>query len=94
MRAKAAIPPVEVYCNQCQVTFPVGNRRCLHCGARLQSDQATNFLAVPPGVEFEPDVEVEVEEPELARRRSVSPIAGIWLVLAVVITIVRSCTSG
>jgi predicted amidophosphoribosyltransferase len=90
MRAQAATPLYEVYCNQCQVTFPAGNRRCLHCGSRLQSDRASHDLVLPP--EFEGEVTADETGPK--RRRGVSPVAGIWLVLAVVITIVRSCSGG
>ena len=27
--------PFEVYCVNCKVTFPIGTRKCLHCGARV-----------------------------------------------------------
>jgi len=27
--------PFEVYCPSCKVTFPIGTRRCLHCGGRV-----------------------------------------------------------
>ena len=27
--------PYEVRCESCQTTFPVGTRRCVHCGSRL-----------------------------------------------------------
>jgi hypothetical protein len=90
MRAQATTTSYQVYCNQCHVTFPAGTRRCLHCGSRLQSDRAGHDLALPPEI----GVEIEAEEAERPKRRSVSPIAGIWLVLAVVITVIRSCTSG
>ncbi len=90
MRAKAATTPVEVYCNRCGVTFPAGNRRCLHCGSRLERDRAVHDMVLPPEI----DIEIEAEEPEVTRRRRVSPIAGIWLLLAVVITMVRSCAGG
>lgn len=32
---EGAQTPYEVYCYQCRVTFPVGQKRCVHCGGRL-----------------------------------------------------------
>ena len=29
--------PFEVYCPRCDVTFPVGTKRCVHCGGRTVS---------------------------------------------------------
>lgn len=34
-RTEGSQTPYEVYCYSCRVTFPVGQRRCIHCGARL-----------------------------------------------------------
>ncbi len=28
--------PYQVYCHSCNVTFPTGTRRCLHCGSRTR----------------------------------------------------------
>jgi len=29
----------EVWCSRCQVSFPVGTKRCLHCGERTQKER-------------------------------------------------------
>lgn len=40
---EGAQTPYEVYCYACQVTFPVGQKRCLHCGGRLGPRGETPF---------------------------------------------------
>ncbi len=41
--------PFEVYCANCKVTFPIGTRKCLHCGARvLPPDRGRAVRAVGP----------------------------------------------
>jgi len=32
------MPPYEVWCHACNVTFPPEQKRCLHCGARTRPD--------------------------------------------------------
>lgn len=41
---EGARTPYEVYCYDCRVTFPVGQKRCLHCGGRLGPRSETPFL--------------------------------------------------
>ena len=31
----------EVWCPSCEVSFPLGTKRCVHCGARTASDRPT-----------------------------------------------------
>lgn len=33
------MPHYEVWCHSCNVTFPPGAKRCLHCGARTRPEQ-------------------------------------------------------
>jgi hypothetical protein len=40
-RVEGAQTPYEVYCFDCRVTFPVGTRRCLHCGSPLYAPGET-----------------------------------------------------
>ena len=35
MQAEKHTTPYEVLCHHCNVTFPVGTKRCVHCGGRL-----------------------------------------------------------
>jgi hypothetical protein len=90
--------PYEVYCNRCGVTFPVGTRRCVHCGgptSRQRGGRAEGPLRIElaelPGFEPEPGLE---EEEVIPRRRVLSPIALLWVALAVSMTVYRACTGG
>ncbi len=86
----SAPAPFEVYCDRCRVTFPVGTRRCIHCGGRTGS--STQKL----GMRFEPMREPEEApaelEPEPARRRFVSPLTLVWIVLIAAGYLVRACS--
>jgi hypothetical protein len=87
----------EVRCPSCAVTFPVGTRRCIHCGgatttqetaARLQALRELPF-------EFEPaDGPPMEEEPEESPRRGGRGLALMWLLLAVAASIYRTCAQG
>ena len=88
MRAQGAKTPYESYCYSCQVTFPPDARLCVHCGQRLSRERISQELLLPPQLE---DEAVEAEQP---RRRAISPVAAVWVVLAVVVTLYRACTGG
>jgi hypothetical protein len=89
MQVQGPQSPYEVFCPQCRVTFPVGTRHCLHCGGRLAQDRGRPVAA--PSSFGERDTSVEDEAPRMGR---FSPIALIWVLLFVVGTIYRACTSG
>jgi len=81
--------PYEVYCPHCSVTFPVGQKHCIHCGGRLSKER------LEPGEFAIPFDEVEEVQEEIATSRSrFSPLALIWVLLFIGGTIYRSCTSG
>jgi len=89
MQAKAPQTAYEVYCPRCNVTFPVGARRCIHCGGSLSRDRGQ---LVDSPVTFDQGAgPVEDEHP---RTRPFSPIVLIWVLLFVVGTIYRACSSG
>lgn len=78
--------PYEVYCPHCSVTFPAGQKHCIHCGGQLSRER------LEPGEFSPPFAEAEPAEEEIATRRSGwSPLALIWLLLFVGGTIYRSC---
>ncbi len=103
--------PFEVYCFNCKVTFPVGTRHCVHCGARVaSSEQAGLALRIAraskaaagdssqvevsaPGL---PSLEFPGEEAEEtpSRQSKLSPIARIWIVLALFGALIRICSGG
>jgi hypothetical protein len=81
----------EVYCPSCSVTFPVGQKHCIHCGGRLSKERLQpGEFAIP----FEGADEMDELEAVGGRRSPFSPLALIWLLLFVGGTIYRSCTSG
>lgn len=97
MRSKPSSPNVEVYCNQCRVSFPVGSRRCLHCGGRLDRERIwTELGALPAGVEpyLAEHLEEHLEEvlgDELPRRSRISPLTLVWIGLLLAGYLYRSC---
>ena len=70
----------EVRCESCNVSFPSGTRRCLHCGAKLNSrlSLGENDAAPHP----------EAGEVSIGRRLG---SASMWIVLAVVAALARLC---
>jgi hypothetical protein len=79
----------EVHCDRCRVTFPVGTRRCLHCGAPTIASRGTPRLRLEPAGEPEA-VEAELEQ-ELAPRRFVSPTTLAWIALIAAGYLYRAC---
>lgn len=80
--------PFEVYCPSCSVTFPVGQKHCIHCGGRLSKER------LEPGEFAIPFEEAdEIPEDVATRRSPFSPLALIWLLLFIGGTIYRACTS-
>jgi len=76
----------EVYCNRCKVSFPVGTRRCLHCGGRLSRERGA-----PEPLEAQPFLLGPAEEGEGPRRSPISPVLLLWLAVFVGGTIYRAC---
>lgn len=79
--------PYEVYCYQCDVTHPLGTRRCMHCG------QPIGRAHPIAGHELQPQPEVLAEDgsemPSLGKR-----FAGmsLWMILALGAAAYRVCT--
>lgn len=98
---KASGPSFEVYCDRCRVTFPVGTRRCIHCGGPTGASRARPLVRFEAGRKSEPGrqpepvgepepAQAEVE-PELGRRRFVSPVTLAWIVLIAAGYLYRAC---
>lgn len=91
--AEGAQTPYEVYCYDCRVTFPVGTQRCVHCGGRIGRQRLPRMLpgTRPGGVASGP-LEQEIDEEELPKRGGrLSPIAALWLLLALGGAMYRAC---
>jgi hypothetical protein len=81
MRAGDPQNPYEIYCYQCNVSAPVGTRRCIHCGGRLsggQRPQRAELLDL-----FEADSgEAEEESEEFTTSiGSAAPKVALWILL-------------
>jgi hypothetical protein len=80
--------PFEVYCFHCRVTFPIGTRRCIHCGQPI---------GAPPGAQpanplLPADEAAEMPElPSVARRFGG---LSLWVLLALGAMLSRMCGGG
>ncbi len=89
MQAQGPQTPYEVFCPECNVTFPVGTRHCLHCGGRLSRERGRLIEALSS---FEgEDAPPEGEASPMSR---FSPVALVWVLLFAAGTLYRACTSG
>ena len=105
--SNAGAEAYEVRCHHCAVSFPVGTKRCLHCGERtgVQPVFARNF-ADDPTADFgqpgdfsvgEPSKSrpIDFEDEEEAEPRGTSIFRALgnlsWIILFVAITVYRSC---
>jgi hypothetical protein len=85
--------PFEVYCGRCQVTFPVGTRRCVHCGGRTgptRESPTARLGELPDGGGGGDALEIDPEQ--LARPRGFSPLTLLWIALVVGGYAMRACT--
>jgi hypothetical protein len=88
----------EVYCNHCRVSFPVGTRRCLHCGGATSPERSGSGTRtapmVAPSLEALPSLdEIGESAPPPGRPRvGFSPTSLVWLLFLVVYGVFRTCT--
>ena len=82
--------PFEVRCERCRVTFPVGTRRCIHCGGPTGASVRKAELRFEPMAA--PEEAAEEADPELARRRFISPLTLVWIALIAAGYLVRACS--
>jgi hypothetical protein len=90
-RVEGPQTPFEVYCYECQSTFAVGTRRCVHCGRPLARQGSRPRLEAKPEA-LETAVEEELgAEPSIARR-----IGGtsLWVLVALAAAASRLCAEG
>jgi hypothetical protein len=94
----------EVRCPRCNVSFPPGTKRCMHCGGRTgpglvagstsQSD-GPEFVLRPsdrtgPGAFGEEEEELGDRRPGLMR----SAVTVIWVLLAIAFSVIRACSEN
>ena len=92
MRAPGPQNPYEVYCYRCNVTAPVGTRRCLHCGGPLSREEPSPrraALAALVGADIDQTEEVvEETDPSVG---SVLPKIAVWVLLLIGGFLYRFC---
>ena len=79
----------EVRCHTCDVSFPPGEKVCLHCGGRLGGGSLLRGrIGTHPPIELD-----ESELEELPRRGLLrTGLGSVWIVLALTATCYRVCT--
>ena len=100
----------EVRCPSCDVSFPVGTKRCLHCGARTGASRFQSPDMPPVLSESDQDHEEDFRPPleaggnsdpftdeaprSVKRGRLNAGVSLIWIVMALVFTVMRACGEG
>jgi hypothetical protein len=87
MRELPPDSPYEVYCRSCRVSFPVGTRRCIHCGQPVGRGAAAAATAARPAAADE-----DLFEDMPGRSVAFSPMTLVWLLAAAATVIYRACT--
>jgi hypothetical protein len=87
--ANSSGTPYEVHCERCRVTFPLGTRRCIHCGETIGRRRRRARFLIPPGHE-----EILVDEDLPEKTRGFSPMTFVWVLLLLGGSLYRSCGGG
>ena len=80
-------PSIEVRCPSCDVSYPVGQRRCIHCGGRLGRQVDPEVASALGDI----DQEVEQDAQGTGRRLLRSSFTGFWVIVLVVSAVIRAC---
>ena len=87
--------PYEVHCYNCQTSFAVGTKQCVHCGGRigrspLRERVADASMRPAPGP-IDAELAEEEESPaEMSIGRRLGGLA-VWIVLVLGATVMRLC---
>ena len=81
--------PYQVDCPRCHVSFPIGTKRCIHCGERILRHRGIQARIAPSPFEPVPDLP---EDEIVPRKRFISPMTLVWIAAAVWVGIQRSCS--
>ncbi len=89
-------PNFEVRCWHCNVSFPIGTKRCVHCGEKIGRPA---ILGRPGDLElgempvFDPTEEAAEAEPQRGRGFRLG-VTALWLIAALLSAVVRACQEG
>lgn len=92
---QSAGSPYEVRCPRCNVSFPIGTRRCIHCGGPTAAPAAGVVPTIETG-SFErtgPEQLPGGEEGSPGIGTSLLKLSGslFWIVALVLFSILRNC---
>ena len=79
----------SVRCAQCETTFALGTKRCVHCGGPLGKGLVAALQAAGDHQPLPGAIDAEEEEEVSTRRSSKAWI--VWAFLAIAISIMRQC---
>jgi len=83
--------PYEVYCYQCNVTAPVGTRRCIHCGGRLSGTRDQQRTELTERLRAELPHATEDGEELATSIGSAAPKIALWIALLIGGFVYRLC---
>ncbi|NNL67990.1 MAG: hypothetical protein HKP30_17205 [Myxococcales bacterium] len=94
-------PAFEVRCHDCDVSFPVGTKVCVHCGGRIGKPFLFRGPREEPGGELpsfeamEEQAMAEAEEADPSRGRGLRiGVTALWLIAALFSALIRACQEG
>jgi hypothetical protein len=91
MQTRGPQNPYEVYCYQCNVSAPLGIRRCFHCGGRLSGGPSPRRVTLTGLLEAE-NTEADEESEELTTSiGSAAPKIALWILLLIGGFLYRFC---
>ena len=90
MAMTSGVPPHEIYCNSCDVSFPVGAKRCVHCGGRLARQRFRGGMEM----EIPANLDEVVVDDELPQRSGISPYTLVWVALLLAGYLWRACNNA
>jgi hypothetical protein len=89
--------PFEVHCARCRVTFPLGTRRCIHCGGRTGPTREAPTARLAAALDDEDGgggSAFEVDPAQLGPPQRFSPLTLLWIALVVGGYAMRTCTGS
>jgi len=82
----------EVRCHSCNVSFPAGTKRCLHCGGRTGVAPAAILLQEDGRPALSAEAAEAMVEPGQGRSPFRIGLGLVWLVMALIASLARVCS--
>jgi hypothetical protein len=91
MRTIGPQNPYEIYCYHCNVSAPVGTRRCIHCGGRLSGERGPQRAELMSLFEADSSEADEDREEFTTSIGSAAPKVALWILLLIGGFLYRFC---